>query len=480
MARRIAAAAAALSLLLLAFAAAGVGAAHGRPSRGGASAARPRNTLLARRSAAAMTVGERPPAARPPASARQLNIPPHVRRVLDDPRAPKREAEHEARTTRIRARAQRAMDDARAIVGGTAASDEAAWWVAPLADVPVGGRPVSAAAPLRVLVAGGGLAGLIVAAACHAKGMKVALFEQAASYAPYGGPIQIQSNALRALRQIDARLFDELVAAGTVTADRVSGLKIGYAAGNALAGRYDKGDWLVRFDTVGPALEAGLPPTVVVDRPVIQQIFVRHGFPAETVRIKSRVARYERLGEVRACARAAEASRACVGGREGGREGGRGRWLGAGARNGAQCDRTEGRESERPKLSASCGVDAPPLSCVCMCVRVRMCARVRACAQGQGVKVTLEDGTEAFGDVLVGADGIWSSVRKQMFKLGEVRAARRRRRRGYARGVHGRAGVCCARLLPSSAATRSPPPPSPHLSAHAHARAHVRTSQPFS
>jgi zeaxanthin epoxidase len=62
--------------------------------------------------------------------------------------------------------------------------------------------------------------------ACHAKGMKVAIFEQASTYAPYGGPIQIQSNALRAIQRISPKLFEELVSAGTVTADRVSGLKV--------------------------------------------------------------------------------------------------------------------------------------------------------------------------------------------------------------------------------------------------------------
>ena len=120
--------------------------------------------------------------------------------------------------------------------------------------------------PLTVLITGGGLAGLVTASACHALGMKVAIFEQASSYAPYGGPIQIQSNALRALQRISPTIYEELVAAGTVTADRVSGLKIGYRKGNKLAGLYDRGDWLVRFDTLGPALEAGLSPTVVVDR----------------------------------------------------------------------------------------------------------------------------------------------------------------------------------------------------------------------
>jgi len=188
---------------------------------------------------------------------------------------------------------------------------------------------------LTVLVAGGGLAGLVSAAACHAKGMKVAIFEQASSYAPYGGPIQIQSNALRALQRINPRVFEELLAAGTCTADRVSGLKIGYRKGNKLAGLYDAGDWLVRFDTIGPALEAGLQPTVVVDRPVIQQILVKYGFPEGTVRIKSRIESYEDLGN------------------------------------------------------------------------------------GRGVCATLEDGTKAYADVLIGADGVWSQTRKIMHGLGD-------------------------------------------------------------
>ena len=157
----------------------------------------------------------------------------------------------------------------------------------------------------------------------------------ASSYAPYGGPIQIQSNALRAIQRINPTCYEELVKAGTVTADRVSGLKIGYRKGNKLAGLYDRGDWLVRFDTIGPALEAGLPATVVVDRPVIQQILVKHGFPEGTVRIKSRIESFEDLGD------------------------------------------------------------------------------------GKGVCATLSDGTKAYADVLVGADGVWSQIRKVLHNLGD-------------------------------------------------------------
>eukprot|EP00542_Grammatophora_oceanica_P009828 CAMPEP_0194041736 /NCGR_PEP_ID=MMETSP0009_2-20130614/13587_1 /TAXON_ID=210454 /ORGANISM="Grammatophora oceanica, Strain CCMP 410" /LENGTH=620 /DNA_ID=CAMNT_0038685339 /DNA_START=26 /DNA_END=1888 /DNA_ORIENTATION=- len=265
----------------------------------------------------------------------KIDMPEYVKTVLAQPNAPQRQAENEERTLRIRNRAQQAAKDAAALRGMLVGEeDKTAWWRTQR-EIEKGGRAVTKDDPLTVIVAGGGLAGLVTAAACHAKGMKVALFEQASSYAPYGGPIQIQSNALRAIQRISPECYEELVAAGTVTADRVSGLKIGYRKGNKLAGLYDAGDWLVRFDTIGPALEAGLPATVVVDRPVIQQIFVKHGIPDGTVRIASRIQSYKDLGD------------------------------------------------------------------------------------GRGVVAILEDGTKAYADVLVGADGVWSQIRKCLHNLGE-------------------------------------------------------------
>ena len=41
---------------------------------------------------------------------------------------------------------------------------------------------------------------------------------------------------------------------------------------------------------------------------------------------------------------------------------------------------------------------------------------------GNGVDVTLEDGRVITADVLVGADGIWSKVRAQMFDEPSVKA----------------------------------------------------------
>lgn len=246
--------------------------------------------------------------------------------------APVREPESPNRVQEVRERFRKASEDAAKAKGCVQQDSGDEWWRTPLDEQ---ARLVTYDRPLRVVVAGGGVAGLVTAAACHSKGMKVAIFEQASQYAPYGGPIQIQSNALRALERINPTIYQEIVKAGTVTADRISGLKIGYKKGVflGLGKQYEKGDWLVRFDTLQPALQAGLPPTVVVDRPVIQQILLNHGVPDGTVRIKSRIKTYEELGP------------------------------------------------------------------------------------GKGIKITLEDGTVAYADVLVGADGIWSSVRKIMHEL---------------------------------------------------------------
>ena len=209
--------------------------------------------------------------------------------------APVREPETPERVKEVRDRFKSAAIDAANARGCASPDQEDEWWRTP--EESTYGE-INEDRPLRVIVAGGGVAGLVAAAAAHSKGMKIAIFEQASQYAPYGGPIQIQSNALRALERINKDVYDEIRAAGTVTADRVSGLKIGYKKGVFLnLGRqYEKGDWLVKFDTLQPALDAGLPATVVVDRPVIQQILMNHGIPDGTVRIKSRIKKYEELG----------------------------------------------------------------------------------------------------------------------------------------------------------------------------------------
>lgn len=81
---------------------------------------------------------------------------------------------------------------------------------------------------LRVLVAGGGIGGLVFALAAKRKGFEVVVFERDLSAirgeGQYRGPIQIQSNALAALEAIDSEVADQVMRVGCITGDRINGL----------------------------------------------------------------------------------------------------------------------------------------------------------------------------------------------------------------------------------------------------------------
>lgn len=81
---------------------------------------------------------------------------------------------------------------------------------------------------LRVLVAGGGIGGLVFAMAAKRKGLEVLVFEKDISAVrgegQYRGPIQLQSNALAALEAIDMDVADQVITAGCITGDRINGL----------------------------------------------------------------------------------------------------------------------------------------------------------------------------------------------------------------------------------------------------------------
>lgn len=118
---------------------------------------------------------------------------------------------------------------------------------------------------LRVLIAGGGIGGLVLALAAKRKGFEVLVFEKDLSAirgeGQYRGPIQIQSNALAALEAIDLDVADEVLRVRCVTGDRINGLVDGVS-----------GTWYVKFDTFTPAAERGLPVTRVISRMALQQI----------------------------------------------------------------------------------------------------------------------------------------------------------------------------------------------------------------
>ncbi|XP_061371191.1 zeaxanthin epoxidase, chloroplastic-like isoform X1 [Gastrolobium bilobum] len=174
---------------------------------------------------------------------------------------------------------------------------------------------------LRVLVAGGGIGGLVFALAAKRKGFEVMVFEKDLSAirgeGQYRGPIQVQSNALAALEAIDSEVAEEVMRVGCVTGDRINGLVDGVS-----------GSWYVKFDTFTPAVERGLPVTRVISRMALQGILAR-AVGEDVIMNASNVVNF---------------------------------------------------------------VD-----------------------DGNKVTVELENGQKYEGDLLVGADGIWSKVRKQLF-----------------------------------------------------------------
>lgn len=122
--------------------------------------------------------------------------------------------------------------------------------------------------PLRVLVAGAGIGGLVFALAAKKRGLDVVVFERDLTAirgeGQYRGPIQIQSNALAALEAVDVGVAEEVMASGCVTGDRINGLVDGLT-----------GEWYVKFDTLTPAVERGLPVTRVISRMTLQEILAR-------------------------------------------------------------------------------------------------------------------------------------------------------------------------------------------------------------
>jgi zeaxanthin epoxidase len=104
-----------------------------------------------------------------------------------------------------------------------------------------------------------------LANALQRHGIEYTLYEKTREYRPFGGPIQVQSNALAALEAINKDMCEKIMAAGTTTGNRVNGLKDGKT-----------NRWYCQFDTGAPAQKRGLPLTRVVDRPDLQEILLEY------------------------------------------------------------------------------------------------------------------------------------------------------------------------------------------------------------
>jgi zeaxanthin epoxidase len=194
--------------------------------------------------------------------------------------------------------------------------------VAPKSDLNLQSADMSAiteANPLKVIIAGAGVGGLALANdLLKDPKMHVTVLERTGEFKRFGGPIQLASNALQTMKEMDEGVYDKIMEKFTFTGDKRNGILDGV-----------RNEWYAEFDLGGPAVSRGMPYTGVIERPDLQQIYL-DSLPAGVVQNGDGVANY----------------------------------------------------TTHPN--------------------------------GKGVKVITDSGAEYDGDVVIGADGIWSNVRATM------------------------------------------------------------------
>jgi zeaxanthin epoxidase len=149
---------------------------------------------------------------------------------------------------------------------------------------------ISAENPLKVLIAGAGIGGLTLAQElCKHPNMHVTVLERTDEFKRFGGPIQLASNALQILKELDEPIFDEIMKKFTITGDKENGIKDGIRT-----------EWYAKFDLGTPAKDRNMPLTGVIERPDLQDIYLKT-LPQGTVRNGDGVASYskdEKTGQV--------------------------------------------------------------------------------------------------------------------------------------------------------------------------------------
>ena len=139
--------------------------------------------------------------------------------------------------------------------------------------------------PLRVVIAGAGVGGLALANVLCQQPHKfqVTVLEQTAAFKRFGGPIQLASNALQILKEMDGTLYQQICEKFTTTGDKMNGIKDGIRT-----------EWYAKFDLKSPAADRNMPYTGVIDRPDLQEIYLR-SLPDGTVQNGAGVVSYEQL-----------------------------------------------------------------------------------------------------------------------------------------------------------------------------------------
>jgi zeaxanthin epoxidase len=145
--------------------------------------------------------------------------------------------------------------------------------------------------PLKVLIAGAGVGGLALAKVLtKLPNVEVTILEQTSAFKRFGGPIQLASNAMSLIKAMDEEVFERVTERFTVTGNKMNGIKDGIRT-----------EWYAKFDLSSPATARNMPFTGVIDRPDLQEIYLK-SLPAGTVLNGDGVDRYEHLpsGQVKA------------------------------------------------------------------------------------------------------------------------------------------------------------------------------------
>lgn len=115
---------------------------------------------------------------------------------------------------------------------------------------------ITADNPLKVVVAGAGVGGLALAKVLAENPLvDVKVVEQASEFKRFGGPIQLASNALQILKEMDEGVYGQICDKFTTTGDKMNGIKDGIRT-----------SWYATFDLKTPAADRGMPFTGVIGK----------------------------------------------------------------------------------------------------------------------------------------------------------------------------------------------------------------------